>query len=122
VIDVDRERGAAISTWYELFPRSAGHTPGQHGTFCGCRKPCLPEISTMGFDVLYLPPIHPIGITERKGPEQSSEGGGQRSGQPLGDRRRIGRSQVGFNPEFRGLSRNFRPSQSVKRGPSAASR
>jgi starch synthase (maltosyl-transferring) len=66
VIDVDRER-ARYSTWYELFPRSAGRTPGQHGTFADVEA-LLPEISAMGFDVLYLPPIHPIGVTERKGP------------------------------------------------------
>jgi starch synthase (maltosyl-transferring) len=75
VIDVDRER-ARYSTWYELFPRSAGHTPGKHGTFADVEA-LLPEISSMGFDVLYLPPIHPIGVTERKGPNnnpQSKEG------------------------------------------------
>jgi starch synthase (maltosyl-transferring) len=75
VIDVDRER-ARYSTWYELFPRSAGRTPGQHGTFADVEA-LLPEISAMGFDVLYLPPIHPIGVTERKGPNnnpKSAEG------------------------------------------------
>jgi starch synthase (maltosyl-transferring) len=69
VIDVDRER-ARYSTWYELFPRSAGRTPGKHGTFADVEA-LLPEISSMGFDVLYLPPIHPIGITERKGPNNN---------------------------------------------------
>jgi starch synthase (maltosyl-transferring) len=68
-IEVDRER-ARFSTWYELFPRSAGTTPGQHGTFADVEA-LLPEISSMGFDVLYLPPIHPIGITERKGPNNN---------------------------------------------------
>ena len=75
VIDVDRER-ARYSTWYELFPRSAGNTPGEHGTFAAVEA-LLPEISAMGFDVLYLPPIHPIGVTERKGPNnnpKSAEG------------------------------------------------
>jgi starch synthase (maltosyl-transferring) len=65
-IEVDRER-ARFSSWYEMFPRSAGSTPGRHGTFADVEA-LLPEISAMGFDVLYLPPIHPIGITERKGP------------------------------------------------------
>ena len=64
-IQVDRER-ARFSTWYELFPRSAARAPGQHGTFADVEA-LLPEISAMGFDVLYLPPIHPIGVTERKG-------------------------------------------------------
>ena len=74
-IEVDRER-ARFSTWYELFPRSAGNAPGQHGTFADVEA-LLPEISAMGFDVLYLPPIHPIGVTERKGPNnnpKASEG------------------------------------------------
>ena len=74
-IDVERER-ARYSTWYELFPRSAGRIPGKHGTFADVEA-LLPEISTMGFDVLYIPPIHPIGSTERKGPNnnpKSSEG------------------------------------------------
>jgi starch synthase (maltosyl-transferring) len=68
-IDVERER-ARYSTWYELFPRSAGRAPGKHGTFADVEA-LLPEISAMGFDVLYLPPIHPIGSTERKGPNNN---------------------------------------------------
>jgi starch synthase (maltosyl-transferring) len=68
-IEVERER-ARYSTWYELFPRSAGRTPGKHGTFADVEA-LLPEISAMGFDVLYLPPIHPIGTTERKGPNNN---------------------------------------------------
>jgi starch synthase (maltosyl-transferring) len=56
---------ARFSTWYELFPRSAGD-PGKHGTFRDVERR-LPEISSLGFDVLYLPPIHPIGQTKRKG-------------------------------------------------------
>ena len=61
---VDRRR-ARFSAWYELFPRSTG-TAGQHGTFETC-KARLPYVADMGFDVLYLPPIHPIGHTHRKG-------------------------------------------------------
>jgi starch synthase (maltosyl-transferring) len=56
---------ARFSTWYELFPRSAGE-PGRHGTFRDVERR-LPEIARMGFDVLYLPPVHPIGHTNRKG-------------------------------------------------------
>jgi starch synthase (maltosyl-transferring) len=56
---------ARFSAWYEVFPRSAG-TPGKHGTFKDVER-LLPEIARMGFDVLYLPPIHPIGRTHRKG-------------------------------------------------------
>lgn len=57
---------AAFSAWYELFPRSTSKVEGQHGTFADVER-LLPEIVAMGFDVLYLPPIHPIGTTARKG-------------------------------------------------------
>ncbi len=64
-ITVDREK-ARFSTWYEVFPRSCADEPGRHGTFRDCET-WLPYIDSMGFDVLYLPPIHPIGATYRKG-------------------------------------------------------
>jgi len=64
-VTVDRER-ARYSTWYEMFPRSAASEPGRHGTFADCIAR-LPYIAEMGFDVLYLPPIHPIGRAYRKG-------------------------------------------------------
>lgn len=58
---------AGFSAWYEMFPRSAGVSgPGGHGTFSDVEA-WLPRIARMGFDVLYLPPIHPIGETFRKG-------------------------------------------------------
>lgn len=60
---------ALFSTWYELFPRSAS-LEGKHGTFQDVVK-LLPRISSMGFDVLYLPPIHPIGKLNRKGKNNS---------------------------------------------------
>jgi starch synthase (maltosyl-transferring) len=66
---VDRER-ARFSTWYELFPRSASSIPGRHGTFRDVERQ-LPEIAAMGFDIVYLPPIHPIGRAFRKGPNNS---------------------------------------------------
>ncbi|HUL36104.1 MAG TPA: alpha-1,4-glucan--maltose-1-phosphate maltosyltransferase [Thermodesulfobacteriota bacterium] len=62
---VDREK-ALFSAWYELFPRSCSSEPGKYGTFTDCQR-LLPEIAKMGFDILYLPPIHPIGKTNRKG-------------------------------------------------------
>jgi starch synthase (maltosyl-transferring) len=65
-LTVDRER-AAFSTWYELFPRSWSAVPGEHGSFSDVIKQ-LDYVAGMGFDVLYLPPIHPIGTTFRKGP------------------------------------------------------
>lgn len=58
-------RKANFSTWYELFPRSAS-LEGKHGTFRDVIK-LLPRIHAMGFDILYLPPIHPIGKVNRKG-------------------------------------------------------
>jgi starch synthase (maltosyl-transferring) len=63
VVDIPKAR---FSTWYEMFPRSCAAEPGQHGTFKDCEAR-LPYIAQMGFDVLYLPPIHPIGQTHRKG-------------------------------------------------------
>jgi starch synthase (maltosyl-transferring) len=62
---VDRER-ARFGAWYELFPRSASSEPGRHGTFRDVEAR-LPYVAGMGFDVLYLPPIHPIGRAFRKG-------------------------------------------------------
>jgi starch synthase (maltosyl-transferring) len=63
-VTVGREK-TGCSAWYEMFPRSASPT-GRHGTFKDCEER-LPYIAAMGFDVLYLPPIHPIGKTGRKG-------------------------------------------------------
>lgn len=62
---VDREK-ARFSSWYELFPRSYSKVPGRHGTFQEL-KDHLPYVASMGFDVLYLTPIHPIAHTKRKG-------------------------------------------------------
>jgi starch synthase (maltosyl-transferring) len=62
---VDRER-AGFSAWYELFPRSCGPDARTHGTLRDCAAR-LPYVAQMGFDVLYLPPIHPIGRERRKG-------------------------------------------------------
>jgi len=69
-VDVERER-ARFSSWYEMFPRSAAARPGEHGTFADVET-LLPYVAAMGFDVLYLPPIHPIGEVERKGPNNRS--------------------------------------------------
>ena len=62
---VDRER-ARFGAWYELFPRSCSPEPGRHGTFKDVEAR-LPYVASMGFDVLYLPPIHPVGRANRKG-------------------------------------------------------
>ncbi len=71
VLEVERER-ARFGAWYELFPRSATTEPGRHGTFADVEDR-LPEIAAMGFDVLYLPPIHPIGRRHRKGRNNATE-------------------------------------------------
>ncbi len=68
-ITVDPEK-ARFSTWYELFPRSCSQA-GKHGTFKDVENR-LPYIAELGFDVLYLPPIHPIGTTFRKGKNNST--------------------------------------------------
>jgi starch synthase (maltosyl-transferring) len=77
---VDRER-AAFSTWYELFPRSASTVPGEHGTLRDVIDR-LDHIASMGFDVVYLPPIHPIGTAHRKGRNNAVEAGPDDPGSP----------------------------------------
>ena len=62
---VDREK-AGFSAWYEFFPRSSSAVAGAHGTFADAAKR-LPYVAEMGFDVVYFPPIHPIGDVNRKG-------------------------------------------------------
>src|SRR5262249_13615456 len=57
---------ATFGAWYEMFPRSCTSDPLRSGTFGECESR-LPELAAMGFDVVYLPPIHPIGLTHRKG-------------------------------------------------------
>ncbi len=64
-ISVEHKK-ANFSAWYEFFPRSSALEPGKNGTFQDCLK-LLPRIASMGFDVLYFPPIHPIGKINRKG-------------------------------------------------------
>jgi starch synthase (maltosyl-transferring) len=64
-VTVDREK-ARYSTWYEMFPRSCAAEPNKHGAFRDCIQR-LGYVCEMGFDVLYFPPIHPIGRTQRKG-------------------------------------------------------
>jgi len=63
---------ARFSSWYEFFPRSTAAEPGVHGTFEDCERR-LPYIAEMGFNVVYMPPIHPIGRTFRKGRNNNPE-------------------------------------------------
>jgi starch synthase (maltosyl-transferring) len=103
-IVVDRPR-ARFSAWYEMFPRSAAGEAGRHGTFKDCEA-LLPEIAGMGFDVLYLPPIHPIGRTHRKGPNNRPQAGPGDPGSPWA----IGSAEGGhkaIHPEL-GTVQDFR--------------
>lgn len=68
-LHVDRDR-AGFSAWYEMFPRSVGSDPPLSGTFRTAATD-LPRIAAMGFDIVYLPPIHPIGQSHRKGANNS---------------------------------------------------
>ncbi len=79
---VERER-ARFGAWYELFPRSTAAEPGRHGTFRDLEAR-LPYIAEMGFDVLYLPPIHPIGRSHRKGRNNALAAGPDDPGSPWG--------------------------------------
>ena len=84
-IRADRER-ALVGAWYEFFPRSEGAVKNadgtiNSGTFVSAAKR-LPAVAAMGFDVLYLPPIHPIGVAHRKGPNNSLTAGPNDPGVP----------------------------------------
>lgn len=79
-LEVERQL-AQFASWYELFPRSVTSDQSRHGTFRDVIAR-LPEISRMGFDVLYFPPIHPIGRTHRKGPNNSLVADGTDPGSP----------------------------------------
>ena len=103
---VDRER-ARFSSWYELFPRSASDIPGRHGTFKDVEKR-LAYVAELGFDVLYLPPIHPIGREKRKGKNNALAAAAEDVGSPWaigaaeGGHKAI-HPQLGTREDFRGL-------------------
>ena len=91
-IPLQAERTAAgFASWYEVFPRSMSDDPTRHGTFRDVVRH-LPRIQAMGFDVLYFPPIHPIGRKNRKGRNNTLTPGRRRSGQPVCDRLGGGRA------------------------------
>jgi starch synthase (maltosyl-transferring) len=93
VQSVDAERlQARFSSWYELFPRSQTDDRERHGTFLDVIER-LPAIREMGFDTLYFPPIHPIGRTNRKGPNNSLTAGEHDPGSPYA----IGSSEGGHD-------------------------
>jgi starch synthase (maltosyl-transferring) len=80
LVVVDRPE-ARFSAWYEMFPRSCAPEAGRHGTFKDCEA-FLPYVADMGFDVLYFPPIHPIGRTHRKGKNNAPSAGPGEPGSP----------------------------------------
>ncbi len=98
---------AGSGAWYEMFPRSAAAEPGSHGTFRDVESR-LPYVQDMGFDVLYLPPIHPIGDAFRKGPnnrtvaEPGDEGSPWAIGSAAGGHKAI-HPHLGTFAEFRHL-------------------
>ena len=94
---VDRER-ARFSAWYEMFPRSCSTKPGVHGTLKDCTSR-LDYVAGMGFDLVYLPPIHPIGRTNRKGKNNTEKAAPDDVGSPWA----IGASEGGhkaINPQL----------------------
>jgi starch synthase (maltosyl-transferring) len=110
-IFAERER-AVFSAWYELFPRSTSGDPKRHGTFRDVER-WLPYVAGLGFDVLYLPPIHPIGRTARKGrnnslsPAPDDVGSPWAIGGPEGGHKAI-HPQLGTLEDFRQLVANSR--------------
>ena len=89
---------ARVGAWYEMFPRSSGRTPGQHGTFRDCIAR-LPAVAAMGFEVVYFPPIHPVGRSFRKGKNNSLTPGHDDPGSPWA----IGNEQGGHKAVEPGL-------------------
>jgi len=103
---VERKK-ANFSTWYELFPRSLGSERSGHGTFRDVIKH-LPYVADMGFDVLYLPPIHPIGEVNRKGKNNSTTSEPGEPGSPWAIGSKLGGHQsihpeLGTPDDFRAL-------------------
>ena len=80
---VDRER-ARFGAWYEMFPRSAGPDPTRSATFREAGA-ALARIADLGFDIVYLPPIHPIGRSFRKGRNNALSAAPADPGSPVGD-------------------------------------
>ena len=97
---VDRLKGR-FSTWYEFFPRSSSPEEGKHGTFKDCER-LLPRIADMGFDVLYFPPVHPIGEVNRKGKNNTTDALEGDVGSPWGIGSKLG-GHKSIHPELGSL-------------------
>src|SRR3981189_2603178 len=103
---VDRPRARA-GAWYEMVPRSQGLIPGRHGTFKDCIAR-LPAVAAMGFDVVYLTPIHPIGHINRKGRNNAVTAAAGDPGSPYAIRAAEGghdavHPELGTLEDFRGF-------------------
>jgi starch synthase (maltosyl-transferring) len=106
-------RAAGVAAWYEFFPRSTTPDRRRHGAFADATR-ALPRIAALGFDVVYLPPIHPIGRTHRKGPNNALVAGPDDPGSPWA----IGNEAGGHdavNPEL-GTLDDFRRFVEAARG------
>ncbi len=101
---VDRKL-AGFSAWYELFPRSATDNVHRHGTFRDVINR-LPYVSRLGFDILYLPPIHPVGVTARKGKNNAVTAGPDDPGSPWAIGSKEG-GHRGIHPQL-GTLKDFR--------------
>ena len=111
-VRVDRRLGL-FSAWYEFFPRSEGAGEHTSGTFATAADR-LPAVAQMGFDIVYLPPIHPIGTTNRKGPNNTLDPGPDDPGSPwaIGAASRRARRHppgTGHGRRLRGLRRRRAP-------------
>ncbi|WP_207426102.1 alpha-1,4-glucan--maltose-1-phosphate maltosyltransferase [Pedobacter sp. SYSU D00535] len=103
IFDVEIERKkAGFSSWYEFFPRSAAAEPGKHGTFKDAAR-LLPRVAKMGFDVIYFPPIHPIGEINRKGKNNSLVAEPGEPGSPWAIGNRLG-GHKDIHPELGSLA------------------
>ncbi|MDD2714387.1 MAG: DUF3416 domain-containing protein [Candidatus Wallbacteria bacterium] len=100
-----RPARARFAAWYEMFHRSQGKIPGQSATFRDMEGR-LDDIERMGFDVIYLPPVHPIGVTKRKGPDNSLYAGPNDPGCPWAIGNHFGGHKA-VNPEL-GTLEEFR--------------
>ena len=110
-VTVDRER-ARFAAWYELFPRSQSTRIGVHGTFADVERR-IPEIADLGFDVVYFPPIHPIGRAHRKGRNNAPDARDGDVGSPWAIGAKEGghmaiHPQLGTLDDFRRLVRTVR--------------
>lgn len=94
---VERKK-ASFSTWYEFFPRSASPDPKRPGTFKDCIE-LLPHVAGLGFDTLYFPPIHPIGVSHRKGKNNSTTSKPGEPGSPWAIGSELG-GHKSINPEL----------------------